>query len=150
MPDSDIKSKKMLKVYSKAFQIELPSGHVAWVDRFDVKRMYLGYIEGLPKDEAIQREIANARKFVAENFFGPEPVILPPKIFDDGSENPILPPLRFAAQISSWEATDPDSDGSWMNLVWFGEIDDEKSIKAFVAEALEGVDWSTQASAYRI
>jgi hypothetical protein len=37
-----------------------------------------------------------------------------------------------------------------MNLVWFAEVDDEKSVVDFVTEALAQVDWSTQASSYDI
>ena len=145
-----LKTRKMQKVYSKAFQIELPSGYVAWVDRIDIKRMYLGYIEGLPRSDDIEQEINQARNFVATNFFGPEAVVLSPKLFDEKSDNPIMPPLRFAAQINSWETLDADSDGSWMNLIWFAEIDDDKSMKDFIAEALAQVDWPTQASGYLI
>ena len=112
--------------------------------------MYLGYIEGLPKAADIEQEINRARSFVLSNFYGPEPVVLPPKLFDAESENPIMPSLRFAAQISCWEAQDADSDGSWMNLIWFAEIDDDKTIKDFIAEALAQVDWPTQASGYSI
>jgi len=37
-----------------------------------------------------------------------------------------------------------------MNLIWFAEIDDEKSIKDFVREALAQVDWKMQAEGYEI
>ena len=106
--------------------------------------------KALPKVADVQKAIDKARKFVTANFFGPEPVVLAPKLFDEESDNPIMPPLRFAAQIRCWETTDADSDGSWMNLIWFAEIDDNKSIKDFIAEALEQVDWPTQATGYLI
>jgi len=38
--------------------------------------------------------------------------------------------------------------GSWINLVWFAEIDDDKSIKQFVEEALRQVDWQRQVEGY--
>jgi hypothetical protein len=75
-------------------------------------------------------------------------VLIPPKLLDADSEERILPPLRFAARISSREVVAPGSDGSWMNLVWFADIDDEKSIKDFVCEALMQVDWKTQAEGF--
>ena len=37
-----------------------------------------------------------------------------------------------------------------MNLVWFAEIDDEKSITAFVEEALAQVDWKAQAEGFEL
>ena len=61
-----------------------------------------------------------------------------------------MPPLRFVAQIRSGERIDERDSGSWMNLIWFAEIDDEKSLKAFVEEALRQVDWKTQAEGYEI
>ena len=91
--------------------------------------------------------IEEARAFVRGQFYGPEPVVIAPKLYDASSDAPILPGLRFAARIMSWEAIG-DSMGSWMNLIWFAEIDDEKSIKAFVEEALAQVDWKRQASGY--
>jgi len=94
--------------------------------------------------------IERARAFVRQHFHGPEPVVIPPLLFDPGSDEPILPPLRFVAQISSWDRINEQGDGSWMNLIWFAEIDDEKSIKAFVEEALRQVDWKTQASGFEI
>lgn len=77
-------------------------------------------------------------------------MVIPPVLFDPDSDEPILPPLRFAAQISSWERINEQDDGSWMNLIWFAEIDDGKSIKAFVEEALTQVDWKRQAEGYSI
>ena len=62
----------------------------------------------------------------------------------------VLPPLRFVAQIWSGEPIEDEDHGSWMNLIWFAEIDDEKSIKAFVEEALAQVDWKRQAEGYEI
>ena len=37
-----------------------------------------------------------------------------------------------------------------MNLIWFAEIDDDKSIKGFVEEALAKVDWTAQATPFEI
>ena len=52
------------------------------------------------------------------------------------------------AQIRSDERIDESDSGSRMNLVWFAEIDDEKSIKAFVEEALAQVGWKGPAEGY--
>jgi NAD-dependent SIR2 family protein deacetylase len=143
-----IESIKWSKVYAKAWQITLPSGSTAWVEQVDVHRTYLGMLTGLPFASVTEAEIAEARQFVRKHFYGPEPVVIPPRVFDASSNVPILPPLRFAARIRSWEKVNDEDEGSWMNLVWFAEIDDDKSIKAFVAEALRQVDWKKQATGY--
>jgi len=94
--------------------------------------------------------IRRTQEFVRTNFYGPEPAVLPSRLLDAQSDYAVLPPLRFVAQISSGEPIADDDHGSWMNLIWFAEIDDEKSIKAFVEEALAQVDWKGQAAGYEI
>jgi hypothetical protein len=71
-------------------------------------------------------------------------------LVDPDSDTPILPPLRFIAQISSHAEIADGDHGSWMNLIWFAEIDDTKSIKAFVEEALIQVDWEKQATGFEV
>ena len=149
-PVDHLKNIKFRKTYSKAWQIEMPSGYVAWVDQIDVQRNYLGMITGLAGTPYVNGAIERATEFVRKHFKGPEPVVIPPKVFDATSDYGVLPPLRFAAQISSGEPITEDDDGSWMNLIWFAEIDDDKSIKAFVEEALRQVDWKRQAEGYSI
>jgi hypothetical protein len=43
-----------------------------------------------------------------------------------------------------------DEDGSWLNLVWFAEIDDKKSINDFVESTLKNVDWDNEAESFHI
>lgn len=148
-PGDHMKNIKFGKVYSKAWQVKLPSGWVAWVDRLDVSRTYLGMVTGIPPKSKIDDEIKNAVDLVKRSFHGPDPVIIPPKLYDPVSDEPILPPLRFAAKIVTFEAIG-SGDGSWMNLIWFAEIDDEKSLRAFVEEALAQVDWPRHATDYEI
>jgi len=140
---------KLRMVYSKAWNLTLASGVKVWVDQIDVQRNYLGAIDGMPGSGWDRIESDKAREFVRSHFHGPEPVVIPPKLYDATSESAIVPPLRFAAQISSWEPLG-DGEGSWMNLIWFADIDDDKSIKAFVEEALAQVDWKVQAEGYSI
>ena len=147
LPEHEVKILKRRRVYRKPWPIGLGSGEKVWVDRLDVQRTYLGWIDGVPDRDAMEREIVSALAFVRAHFHGPEPVLLPPVLFDPESDAPILPPLRFAAQVSSWDTPGNDC-GTWMNLVWFAEIDDEKSIKAFVEEALAQVDWKSQAEGF--
>ena len=68
-----------------------------------------------------------ACEFVRQRFRGPEPV-----------------------QLRRCEPKCELDDGSWNNLIWFAEIDDEKSLKAFVEEALQQVDCKRQAQRYWI
>ena len=143
-----LKNIKFSKVYSKACQITLPSGWTAWVNCLDVQRTYLKMETGLPDREDADEEIECARAFVRNNFHGPEPVVIQPKLYDATSDSPILPALRFAAQIRTFERLTDEDDGSWMNLIWFAEIDDDKTTKAFVEEALNQVDWKASASGY--
>jgi NAD-dependent SIR2 family protein deacetylase len=145
-----LKNIKFSKVYSKAWQITLPSGWTAWVQRLDVRRTYLKMITGVPNRRDADEEINSARTFVRNNFGGPEPVVIPPKLYDATSESPILPPLRFAAQIATSERLTDEDNGSWMNLIWFAEIDDDKTTKAFIEEALKQFDWRANASGYSI
>ena len=150
LTDLDVEVLKRKRVYRKAWSMELASGESVWVDRLDVQRTYLGWIEGVPGRDAVHREIASAVEFVRKSFHGPAPIVIPPLLFDPESDSPILPPLRFAAQLSSWELVGDEGCGSWMNLVWFAEIDEEKSIKAFVAEALQQVEWKKQAEGFEL
>jgi NAD-dependent SIR2 family protein deacetylase len=145
-----LKNIKLSKVYSKACQIRLPSGWGAWINRFEMRRTYLEMIDGLPNRRDVDDEIEAARSFVRTNFGGPEPVVIPPKLYDPESVSPILPPLRFAAQIQTFEPMTDEDDASWMNLIWFGEIDDAKTTKAFVEDALKLIDWKANASGYSI
>ena len=145
-----LKNIKFSKVYSKAWQITLPSGFTAWVDYLDVRRTCLGMLTGLPGRGMVDIEIESARVFVRNNFRGPEPVVIPPKLYDATSDAPILPPLRFAAQICTFERLTAGYEGSWMNLIWFAEIDDDRSMKGFLEEALKQVDWKASSSGYSI
>jgi len=149
-PVDDLKNIKFRKTYSKAWKIEMPSGYVAWVDQIDVQRNYLGMITGLAGTPYVEGAIERAKQFAQQNFGGPAPLVIPPKLFDATSDYAVLPPLRFVAQICSGERITDQDDGSWMNLIWFAEIDDNKSIKAFVEEALAQVDWKKQAEGYEI
>ena len=149
-PWDHLEAIKWRKTYSKAWQIAMPSGYVAWVDRIDVERNYLGMISGLAGTPSVNKAIRRAQEFVRANYWGPEPVVIPPKVFDATSDTGVLPPLRFVAQISSGEPITGDDEGSWMNLIWFAEIDDDKSMKAFVEEALRQVEWKRQAEGYSV
>jgi NAD-dependent SIR2 family protein deacetylase len=148
---TDLTSLKYGRMMSKAWKCRLASGVEVWVERIDVQRNYLGFelsVQVPPPGHAL-KVIEEARAFVRGQFYGPEPVVISPRLYDAISDAPILPPLRFAARILSWDPVG-DAMGSWMNLIWFAEIDDDKSIKAFVEEALAQVDWKAQAERFEI
>ena len=150
VPCDDLHHIKSTKAYSKAFQVKLKSGWTAWVDQIDVKRTYGGLLEGLPDKSMADKEIRDAIAFVNASFHGPEPVVITPKLFDAHSATPVMPPLRFAAQIRAWQPLNDEDDGSWMNLIWFAEVDDNKPLKAFVEEALAQIDWQSKAEGYEV
>jgi NAD-dependent SIR2 family protein deacetylase len=143
-----IKQSKML--YPAAWQITLACGATVWVERLNVERNYLdNHLDGWPFLAVhVTGVIESAKEFVRKNFYGLEPVVIPPKLYDATSRTPVLPPLLFVARLASHEAVDDKHTCSSMNLIWFAEIDDDKSIKTFVAEALAQVDWKKQATGY--
>jgi hypothetical protein len=143
-----LKVLKYEKMHSGAWVIDLPSGVTCWVEQLDVRRTYLGWLAGLPNRDFAQCEIDDAKKLVRNIFHGPEPVVIAPTLFDAASDSPILPGLRFVAQLRSYHLLQPTHEGSWISLIWFAEIDDAKSVKAFVEEALTQIDWATSASEY--
>ena len=146
--DLDTKADKMRRAHTRGWRVELADGGTGWVDQIDVRHVYLHLIDGLPIPYDVTRAVEEGVHFVRERFHGPAPVVLGPDVFDPGSAHPVLPPLRFAAQISSWRRLAPTECGSWINLVWFAEIDDRKPLTAFVNEALSQVDWARQASGF--
>lgn len=143
--DDSERLKKFEMVYGRFLKITLASGVVVWVDRIDITRTYRGMTAGLPGRSAVTAEIEVGKALVKNSFHGPEPVIVPPPLYDAESDNPILPALRFVAQISSQEQISQDGEWSWMNLIWFAEIDHEKTLQAYVEEALRHVDWKASA-----
>jgi hypothetical protein len=82
----------------------------------------------------------------ATHFFG-----LQQRIVTGGKRSVLLNYLDnqfIVAQIASGKLLDPTACGSWLNFVWFAEIDDQKPLTAFVSEALERIDWDQQASSF--
>jgi NAD-dependent SIR2 family protein deacetylase len=146
----DLEVNKARKVYGKPCQITLPNGWVVWVDRLEMRRNYSGQLEGTPDKSHIQQDVAAAEQYVRENWYGPKTKVIKPNVYDASSERPVLPSLRFMARIECFEARNKDEDGTWLNLVWFADVDDEKSMKDYVEEALEQIDWEKEADSYWI
>jgi hypothetical protein len=60
----------------------------------------------------------------------------------------LLPPLRFMAQVQSNAEINDQDESSWINLVWYADIDDSKTIVDLVRDAVAQVDWQSQASGF--
>jgi hypothetical protein len=146
--DPLLKAEKMRRTHTRGWHLELADGSLAWIDEIDISHTYLGVLDGIPTADYVQTVIDNATAFARKRLPGPEPVVLQPRCFDPGSPHPIMPALRFVAQIASGKLLDPTACGSWLNFVWFAEIDDQKPLTAFVSEALERIDWDQQASSF--
>ena len=99
VPMNHLKHIKFSKVYSRACQITLPSGWTAWVNHLDVRRTYLKMETGLTDRADADEEIESAKVFVRNNFHGPEPVVIPPKLYDATSVSPICQPASKFDQL---------------------------------------------------
>ena len=142
---SDLKTAKYFRAHAKPCRILLPGGQTVRVDRFEMFLTYIGLIEGIPPKSHVESRIRDAEAYVREHWKRPRIVLSPPEIWDASSDRPVLPTLTMMAQLSCLEPRDENMHGSWLNVVWFTDIDDEKSIKDFVAEALGKVDWGREA-----
>ena len=141
----EMKQAKYSKVYGHLSQIALPGGQMVRVDRFEMIRTYVGQIDGIPPKSHTQSRINKAEAYVREHWKRPRTVVVPPDILDADSDRPVLPTLTMMAQLSCLEPGDKSMHGSWLNLVWFADVDNNKTITAFVAEALEKIDWGREA-----
>jgi hypothetical protein len=57
--------------------------------------------------------------------------------------------VRFAARVRSCDSVNErDDNGSVMNLIWFAEMDDAKSILSYVQDAVRQIDWRKLATGY--
>ena len=149
-PRNHLKNIKSRKVYAKPFLVTLEDETMIWVERFEMQMTHAGMIEGLPSGSHVKRRAEAAEKYVREEWRGRSTKLIQPKVYDARSKQPILPSLTMMAQLRSYERRNDDEDGTWLNLVWFADIDDQKSITDFVAEALQQIDWKAEAESYWI
>ena len=112
--------------------------------------VYGGMIEGLPFDRSTDRYVTEAQQYVHENWSVRRTKVVEPKVFDSQSRNPLIPSLRMIATIKCHESPRADEHGTWLTLIWFAEVDEEKSIKDYVSEAVAQVDWEKEAEGYLI
>jgi NAD-dependent SIR2 family protein deacetylase len=149
-PSNHLKNIKSRKVYGKPFLVTRENETMVWVERFEMRMTHAGMIAGLPSKEHVQRNVEAAEQYVRDKWHGPKTRLIQPKIYDARSKQPILPSLTMMAQLRSYERRNDDEDGTWLNLVWFADIDDKKTIADFVADALQQVDWKTDSESYMI
>jgi NAD-dependent SIR2 family protein deacetylase len=151
-PADTLRNLRWRRVHSKPFKFRLPRRRDwAWVERFDVDYLYAGVVDGgpgwTPKD--LDRLVKQDGKLIVERFGGPDGFVLRPRLFDESSrEGGLLPSLRFMAQVRSHAEVSNDAESSWMNLVWYANVDDSRTIVDLVRDALTQVDWQSQASGW--
>lgn len=149
-PRNHLKTIKTGKVYAKPFLVTLEDDTMVWVERFEMKMTHAGMIEGLPSESHVKSRPDAVKKYVRETWRGPKTRVIQPKVYDARSKQPLLPSLTMMAQLRSYKRRNDDEDGTWLNLVWFADIDDTKSITDFVTEALRQVNWKVEADSYWI
>lgn len=146
----ELKRDKIKRAYGRPCRVVLKSGETVTVDRFEMVRTYIGLIEGIPPRNHVESRIRQAENYVREHWKRPRTVVIPPNLLGATTDRPVLPTLTMMAQVSCQEPRNSNEDGSWLNFVWFADIDDQKSIKDFVESALENVDWQKEAEGYVI
>lgn len=147
----DLGEIKWHRMFPSGWHFRLPTGSDAWIEKLDVALTYelWGGDTGLPGRDHCGDPVRAAVAFVQANFGHPDPVVVPPKLFDASSPSPILPAVRFAARVRSWESVNEwDDNGSVMNLIWFADIDDSKSILSYVEDSVRQIDWGKLATGY--
>ena len=145
LPGDHLEVLKSRKVYGVPCKVTLPNGWAVWVQRLEMQRTYGGMIEGMPAKGHVQGYLREALADADKGKYRARKKVIEPKLYDSQSGQPVIPALRFIAQIESHERRNEDEDGTWLTLIWFADIDDEKSIKDYVSEALEKVDWEQDA-----
>jgi NAD-dependent SIR2 family protein deacetylase len=149
-PNNLLRFIKASKVYAKPCHVTLSNGWTGSVSRFEMNHVYSGMLEGLPFEGSIDRYVTEAQQYAHENGYGPGTTVIEPTVFDSKSRSPVIPSLRMIATIQCNQSSRADDDGTWLTLIWFAEIDEEKSIKDYVAEAVVQVDWEKEAEGYSI
>jgi len=58
--------------------------------------------------------------------------------------------MTMMATLTCHEPRNQFEDGSRLTVVWFADVDDQKSIKDYVESALGSVDWNEEAEEFFI
>lgn len=67
--------------------------------------------------------------------------IMPP---DENRWKEVLPPTIFKVWLIS-DAINSGNDGSHLVLIWFGDLENEKSIKENIENVIKNVEWEKHA-----
>ena len=146
--NENLKREKFRRAHGKPCRIALPDGKTVTIDRFEMIRTYLGLIDGIPRKPYVDKRISEALDYVNEHWKRPRTIVVPPEILDPDSKSPVLPTLTMMAQLSSLDSYKKGEHGSWLNIVWFADIDNQKTITEFVAAAMQHVDWEEEAESF--
>jgi hypothetical protein len=128
--------------------LRLSSGEKVWIDLFHMKATYLGLLAGRPSPESTQQEGDGANSLVKDYFNGPTPVFLDQKYCEGGWKEHRLPNRCYCAQLRSTRLLVDDTDGSWLNVIWFGSDQKDMPLNIQVANAMADLDWDAAATAY--
>lgn len=123
-------------------QIKLANGKVVTIEKFEMSFTYDGLLLGTPNKEMNDKMISDIKKS-----YGNEKLLM---LLDDAyvSEK-LLKPIIFSVQLIS----DPikkkkdNSDGSYLNLVWFGNDFKNDTIEKIIM-GLKDFNWNEEAENY--
>ena len=149
-PENLLRFIKASKVYAKPCHVTLSNGWTGSVSQFEMNHVYSGMLEGLPFEGSIDHYVTEAQQYAHENWSGRRSKVIEPTVFDSKSRSPVIPSQRMIATIKCNQSPRADEQGTWLTLIWFAEIDEEKSIKDYVSEAVAQVDWAKEAEGYLI
>lgn len=123
-------------------QIELANGKVVTIEKFEMSFTYDGLLLGTPSKEMNNKMISDIKKS-----YGNEKLLM---LLDDAyvSEK-LLKPIIFSAQLISdpIKKAKDNSDGSYLNLVWFGNDFKNDTIEKIIM-GLKDFNWNEEAENY--
>ena len=123
-------------------EIKLASGKIVTIEKFEMSFTYDGLLLGTPDKEMNDRTISDIKKS-----YGNGRLLM---LLDDAyvSEK-LLKPIIFSTQLISdpIKKTKDNSDGSYLNLVWFGDDFKSNTIEKIIM-GLKVFDWDAEAENY--
>ena len=124
-------------------EIKLASGKIVTIEKFEISFTYDGLLLGTPDKEMNDRTISDIKKS-----YGNGRLLM---LLDDAyvSEK-LLKPIIFSAQLTSdpIKKTKDNSDGSYLNLVWFGDDFKSNTIEKIIM-GLKDFNWNDEAENYQ-
>ena len=123
-------------------QIKLANGKIVTIEEFKMQFVYDGMLLGRPNKEVNDKIISNFIKS-----FNSNKVYM---IMDDAyATEDRLKPILFSVQLVSGPVNDKDGiyDGSYLNIVWFGDDFKSNSIDEMIMN-LKNFDYEKEAQNY--